>query len=301
MEWTTKKRKLDVVIVASSRLTQLKYTIDKFLKFAHFYGDFRFILHEDFVFPKESEKVIIWAEAQKDIFNKKDIHWHNPPIGLIDVTSYVLKLVETPFFFNLQDDWVFERPIEVDRILRLMEKINDLNLIVFAKHKIPKVKSGVKLHEFTFPKVDKGIVLTQYYTWSFIPAIWRTNFSRPICLRAMKTNKKRTAPARMTNTVRPAKMKYDVDYLRKHMGAFFYGGHGEWRWVRHIGEDARMEEWRLKNGKPGSEGIHQETNIMHLAPWIPFEHIPPIPNRNSEEIIKKELERRRGKKYDKQF
>jgi len=301
MEYTLEKRKMDILVIASSRLEQLKYTIDHFLKFAHFYGDYRFILHEDFVIPKESEKVIKWAENQKDIFKPENIHYHNPPLGLIGTTSYTLNLVKTPFFFNLQDDWIFERPIEIDRILRLMENVDDINLIVFAKHRIPKYKSNIKLTEFKFPEIDSGITLSQYSTWSFIPAIWRSSFSIPICLKAMKNKNKRTAPARMTNTIRTPDKKKDVEYLRKNMGAYFYGGHGEYRWVRHIGENARMEEWRIENGKPGKEGICQETNIMHLAPWIPFEHVPKIEGRNSKLIIENEIKRRKKKRANKTY
>jgi hypothetical protein len=43
---------IDVMIISSSRPKLLPYLIDSFNKYIHFHGKFRFIIHEDFVFPE---------------------------------------------------------------------------------------------------------------------------------------------------------------------------------------------------------------------------------------------------------
>jgi hypothetical protein len=56
---------LDVLIMASSRPQLIPYCLQSFERFVESQQTnikFRYLLHEDFVFPKESEKVIQWAK-----------------------------------------------------------------------------------------------------------------------------------------------------------------------------------------------------------------------------------------------
>jgi hypothetical protein len=61
------------------------------------------------------------------------------------------------------------------------------------------------------------------------------------------------------------------DHLLKNVGAFMYGGLGEYRWVRHTGNTWRMADWQVKNNN------YQPTGVLHWdfvnierdrAPWL---------------------------------
>jgi len=284
-KWNT-KRNCDVVISSSSRLELLKLTLKYFETNIHFHGNFRFILNEDYVIPKKSKKLVEWA-ANSGYFKKEDIYCNNPPLGLDKSIINLIDKVKTPFFIYLQDDWCFERPIELDKVIYMMEKVPQINNILFYKYKVPNTLSGISLKEYYFGQFPQHITL--HYTWEFIPGIWRYDFIKPIIKKAMK-KEQRTAPAKLTHYLRDPSKREDHDYLYNNMGVFMWGCHGEPRWVRHIGENERMESWRMgDDGKPGKENTCQESNVIYMAEWIPFNHIPKNPKRNSIRIIKKKL------------
>lgn len=279
----TKQRNLDVVITASSRPKLLKYTINYFLKFCYLWGNnFRFLINEDFVIPKESEKTIRWLNEKWEWKNKV-IFFHKKPLGLEQSLLLLMKEVKTPFFFYLQDDWVFERPVELDRILWIMENKPKMNLVFFNKHHNMAIyRKNIKQPEESFQGLDPHAKFCLFHSWSFLPGIWRTDFSLNKYEKALKTSKRETAPAKMTETIRSweemdrAMHSGNFSLFRDKVGSYIWGGHGERRFVRHIGEDHRMESWRLVNGKPGSEGVDQYKNWKTFgARWIPFDYIPP--------------------------
>lgn len=285
-KWNT-KRDCDVIITSSSRLELLKLTLEYFKNNIHFHGNFRFILNEDYVLPEKSKKLVKWAE-NSGYFEKKNIYCNNPPLGLVNGIISLINKVKTPFLIYLQDDWAFERPIELDKAIYMMEKIPQINNILFYKYKVPYAINGIHFREYYFRQFPQH--LTLYNAWEFIPGIWRRDFIKPIIKEAMKRKEQRTAPAKLTHYLRNPSKRGDYDFLFNNMGVFMWGAHGEPRWVRHIGENERMESWRMsENGVPGTENTCQENNIINMAEWIPFEHIPKIKGRNSVRLIKEKL------------
>lgn len=301
-DWNT-VRDCDVIITSSSRPELLKLTLDGMEKYIHFHGNFRFILNEDFVFPNESEKLVEWAR-KSGYFKEEDIIINRKPLGLEKALLNLMDRVKTPFCFHMQDDWVFERPIELDKVMYIMENIKEVNNILFYKARVPIVKDSVLMREYYFAQFPQFLTLD--YSWELMPGVWRTSFAKPMIKEAMtikvnrfrptQKNKFRTAPAKITNYLRPKSKRDDMDYLYHNMGVFFWGAWGEPRWCRHIGENARMEAWRLSGGQPGSENQPQENSaVTNMAKWIPFEHIPKIKGRNSIKIMK-EWMIKRGRK-----
>ncbi len=61
---------LDVVIISASRPKLLPYLMESFKSKIHFNWSTRIMLHEDFVYPDESEKLIDWAK-------KSNFFWWN--------------------------------------------------------------------------------------------------------------------------------------------------------------------------------------------------------------------------------
>jgi len=297
-DWNT-IRDCDVIITSSSRPELLKLTMHYLETYLCFHGNFRFILHEDFVIPKESEKLVKWAE-NSGYFKKEDIICNNPPVGLEQALVNLMKRAKSPFVLYMQDDWVFERPIELDKAMYIMEHVSKVNNILFYKLSIPHARKTVFFREYYFPQFPQYLTLNN--TWELMPGLWRTNFIKPVIIDAMRANNqrtcmKKTAPAKITFNLRNADKKDDMDFLYQNMGVFFWGQWGEPRYCRHIGENARMENWRMNNGKPGTENNPQENPaISNMARWIPFEHIPKIKGRNSIKIMQDIIERKNKKK-----
>jgi hypothetical protein len=65
----------------------------------------------------------------------------------------------------------------------------------------------------------------------------------------------------------------DVKYCEKNIGAYIYGQQGEHRYVRHLGNDWRMADWRLENGRPGGRH-HSNMDKPYMAPWLPYPKFP---------------------------
>ena len=287
-----KVRDCDVIITSSSRPELLELTLKYFEIYIHFYGNFRFILNEDFVLKDESKKLIEWAK-NSCYFKDEDIYSNDPPLGLDKSLISLIEKVNTPFCLYLQDDWVFERPIELDKAMYIMEHLNNVNNILFYKSTIPEMKDGVRHREYYFTQFPQHLTLS--YSWELMPGLWRTEFIKEKIYEAMKDKKRRTAPAKITHCLRPSEKRDDPDYLYDNMGVFYWGSWGEPRYCRHIGENARMESWRMtEDGKPGKENTTQENNaINNMARWIPFEHIPLIEGRNSVKIMKEAMLKRK--------
>ncbi len=247
-------KEIDVLVMSSSRPALIPYTINSFKRFvdSQCHCKLRYLLHEDFVFPESSNDVIKWA-VNSGVFDV--IEKHNPKIGLGPAMSYMFKKhIRTKYMFYLQDDWEFERTgIDLDRILWIMDRHPEINLILFNKYKNMGSYAGFSsvLREFD------GMKLKTYNGWSFIPGIWRMNFIR---------NKW------VTSKEKPeAYLNSHLD--KKNIGIYFYGGDGENRWVRHLGNSFRMAAWQLKNGKPGGSLNYEcreiETGGYYRAPWLP--------------------------------
>lgn len=295
-----KDAELDVLITASSRPQLLKPTVEYFHKFIHFEGKMRWILHEDFVYKEQSKETIKWAK-ESGYFD--EIYEDDPPLGLGVSIEEMLKKINTKFMFYLQDDWVFERPVDLDRIVYTMERDDKINCIHFNKYRNMPMVDGFKQKEMTL--TDAGLRVCIFHSWSLLPGVWRTDFvrdrwieprtNRPVAWftwqlgSGIKRRGKmiKNFEARLNNRksdiYKETKGKWEnvpsdeevYKYLQENVGVYLYGHLGDPRYIRHIGEDLRMEHWRRKDGKPGIEGASQERNAgRYMAPWLTFERIP---------------------------
>ena len=92
--------KIDVLVMASSRPDLLKITCEKFKEYITFRDGFRWMIHEDFVYPEESKKSVEYALNNFDIVESS-----LPKIGVGYAMDKMFKSVESDYLFYLQDDW----------------------------------------------------------------------------------------------------------------------------------------------------------------------------------------------------
>jgi hypothetical protein len=217
------------------------------------------MIHEDFVYPEQSRKSLEYAKWF-DVIEKS-----HPRIGLGLAMDKMFKLVETDYLFYLQDDWEFERPIELNRLIWTMEKYTKINCITFNK----QVNSPNLQHEdFRGAEYDfDGLQLSIYPGWQFLPGIWRMSKVREKWQYKVKHPEGHWQKQFGDNK----KRVNDINYLENEIGAYFLGRLNEYRYVRHIGNTWRMAEWQLQNNnyKPSGKRHWDFANLERdRAPWL---------------------------------
>lgn len=248
---------IDVLMTASSRPLLMPYCVESFKRFIFTGRKMRWILHEDFIFPEESKKVVNWA---KDHFD--EIHTTNPAQGLGKAFSNMIPKIKSKYLLYIQEDWILERPIDVDRIIWTMDNHNELNCITFHKYKIDTTSGGFRCDEYNF----SGLELCVYNGWSFLPGVWRVSKFKE---HWEKTGNVEVRPESVFNKTFPGRLTADKEWVQKNMGTYFYGKRGTPRFVCHQGYNWRMAKWQLVDGKPGGDVRDYDKNDKHRAPWVP--------------------------------
>lgn len=250
------KREIDIIITASSRPELVDYCITALKNKMYYLGKVRFIFHEDFVFPKKSEIVI----EQIKKYNIDLVLQTNPAEGLGSALMKVLSEVKTKYCFYLQEDWEFERVFDLDQIVWAMESDKTINSVIFNKNRTYPNQMGFQMKEYL---LNSNLRLCSSPGWFLLPAVWRTEFVRD----RWRVQKGRPEGS-FTKGFGTHEQRKDPEYSAKHMGSYFYGGLGEYRYVRHLGDSWRMAHWRLEKGEPGGTDVEMGCIKNTRAPWL---------------------------------
>jgi hypothetical protein len=224
------------------------------------------MIHEDFVYPELSKQTVKFA---KDCLAPEFevVESSLPKIGVGHAMDKMFKLVESDYVFYMQDDWEFERPVELDRLIWTMENHKRINCVTFNKCKNMKPLEGFDIKDEDKEYDYDGLKLCIYPGWFFLPGLWR-----------MSKIREKWSPRK----VRPEghwqnqfgdhwKRVKDIKHLEENVGAYMYGGMGEYRYVRHIGSTWRMADWQLKTNNFKPTGC-RHWDFMNLkrdrAPWL---------------------------------
>ena len=253
---------IDLMIFGSSRPKLLEYTYQSFKKMIEDISSNTNIhkkMHEDYVFSDESIQSIKYAKSKGF-----DVTVSQPFKGLGNGMKHmILNKAESPYIFYLQDDWEFERPVDIDRILWIMDKNPKIHCVTFNKYRNMKPIQDFEDKEYDFD----GQKMCIYNGWQFLPGIWRTAFIQPLWL--LHGTRKERPEGYWQNILGSHEQRLSHKWLEETVGAYMYGGMGEYRYVRHIGGTWRMAEWRRKDGY-GSGEVHWD--FMNLkrdrAPWL---------------------------------
>jgi hypothetical protein len=226
-------------------------------------------VHEDHVFPAETQRVIEYCEDLKSKGEIDVFDYDKPAKGLAwTLEHYLTRRLDSKYTFYLQEDWEFERPIDIDKITYIMDKNDDINLIFFNK-----IRNNGVINKQKQEQVDyEGYPFCVYHAWTFLPGIWRTDFVKKKWPKGVAFKPE----AAFTNRFGPHEKRTPIGYCRENIGAYIYGGTGEHRYIRHLGNDWRMAKWQLK-GKDkvrpgGNHGEHMD--LPYMAPWVPYPNRP---------------------------
>ena len=169
---------LDVIVTSTCRKT-IKRTIESFLEHFQFSNGFNFIVHVDVMQPEN----IKWMKNLFSNYEITDIYFNNNLKGHSNAINYLIQKIEAPYYFHLEDDWVFLQKINLDQLIDLMKTYHEIDHIRFNKEKIqPKAwlyhLSPDPKNKLLLPKQQcniNGIDLVKTHVWSFNPSIARTS------------------------------------------------------------------------------------------------------------------------------
>lgn len=270
MQEYIKMSNLEVFITSSSRPQLWPFFWESVRKMCIMREWPRVRVHEDFVLPDKSREVEKYVKNQPDIH---DFYKSESRVGLGRVLTRFLKgpAFKSKYVLYLQEDWEFERPIDIDKIIWIMDQNPKMNLVFFNKIRNNAVINKQRQTQHTF----SGYPFCLYHSWTFLPGIWRVNFVRQKMFEIggsfspMKPEGHFTTSAFGSHDARENE-KYCIDKI----GAWIYGKTGEHRYVRHLGNDWRMAEWQMTNGKPGGNHNSKTMDLKYMAPWVPYPERP---------------------------
>lgn len=261
MTFQNKKYDIDVTVFGSSRPQLIPSMWEWFRKMVIFRGKMRVLWNEDCVFPGQSEKVIKIVQKMKDV---DKFFVRKPKIGLGRSMDEVFKHVKSKYILYLQEDWIFERPIDLDRIIWTMDENPEINCIFFHKIQNRRSLNGIAQPEFNYD----GLRLCLYHGWPFLPGVWRMSK-----VRKHWEMREHRPEGNFTQQLGTHEQRSNVKYLRNNVGCYMYGPHGDWRYVRHIGNDWRMADWRLEGRNlksPGGRHNARTMDFAYMAPWTSY-------------------------------
>lgn len=239
---------IPVLITSSSRFLPLKVQMLSFIDKAKLNGNFIFYLNEDVIQERtvESNSLVQWAK-KSNIFKK--IFVNNPNEGRGSALNRMRKFAEGyKYIFYLEDDWEFLRYINVNSILNLMDKHEDINQIGFHNRHQKRIFTSYQFHyNYKDYNIDgHDLILSE--RWGFSPSIWRTSFILPHWEFPSKYAGKwiqNKFKSNYENQTKEINFETYQDFLKKSLGAYYYGKLGgnmfEYAPTYHLCPDIRND------------------------------------------------------------
>lgn len=231
---------LDVIITSTCRKT-IEITLKSFMKNVYCSGGFRFIVNVDVRNSSYQDRLVNFLCSQG--INHVRI---NPVLkgrlgSHMDAINYLAGAIESPYYFHLEDDWVFLCKIDLDPILNLMGVRSNVHHIRFNKERTREATWLYHLSDIDAPEYQKasrnvnmgGLGLVETCVWSFNPSLGRT-----------ETLKKLTPLHGGGNPEKQLCSKYDQLCLGGDYGTYIYGNIGDPAMVKDIGRDPFREYYR---------------------------------------------------------
>lgn len=165
---------MDIFITGSSRPSVYPIFWESFNKMVKMESVSKITVYEDVILPKESVEVRRYIEPKVDVY----IETRFKRLGYI--FNEILKNVNTKYFLYLQEDWKFLKPIDIDKLIKIMDDNPFIKQIWFPKFIMEKHWESLTGEILTL----KETILTEWQgnkndsssSWAFLPHIVRTDF-----------------------------------------------------------------------------------------------------------------------------
>jgi hypothetical protein len=172
---------IDVIVTSTCR-RQFETTYASFMKNVKYSQGFRFIIHVD-VLEKNKRYLPGLLEFLKRN-NISDVNINTGKHSFAGAVNYLFKKLQSEYYFHLEDDWLFLKPIDLNAVIEAMEKNNNIHSIRFSKERIKKPDCRMKKYlaeknePYLLPGREiniGGIGLIETSIWSLNPHIARTS------------------------------------------------------------------------------------------------------------------------------
>lgn len=157
---------IDVLVTSSSRFEHFKRTIKSFLDKVKNKDGYRLHLHEDVNHVAESESILHWS---KDVF--ETVLTTEPHKGRAAALKKLKNCVKSTYFFHLEQDWEFIKPVDLGLLISFMRKNVKANQLAFHTYRHPVGQNWEN-------KVADGITFWRSKYWHMSPALWRGSFAK---------------------------------------------------------------------------------------------------------------------------
>lgn len=170
---------MDILITSASRDLCLKKEIKSLNKFIQYEGEINIHLHEDVIPEREenSKKLIKWAN-ESGYF--KTILISNPRKGRGTALNKLKEYAKSEYIIYLEEDWEFIKEINLDYLLLIMDKYEQINQICFYHKELFYVeKPGGPNDKNIFEYINRRFDNCNLFVsdrWNWLPAIWRTSW-----------------------------------------------------------------------------------------------------------------------------
>jgi len=161
---------INVLINSCARPDILETSITTFRKYIKTSHTLKYIILEDKVHDIERQKLgRNWLEKNKDLFD--EIHYSERRLGPGFFFAPIVKLCNTEFFFHLEDDNRFFMDIEIDPLINIMKKYNNILEIILRRGKTDPRNNPIEF-------VIDGLDLTEFDLFSVATGIFNTSLVR---------------------------------------------------------------------------------------------------------------------------
>ncbi|MBU4312580.1 MAG: hypothetical protein KJ706_07675 [Candidatus Omnitrophica bacterium] len=172
---------IDVIVTSICR-KQFETTYASFMKNVRYDKGFRFIIHID-VLEKNKSYLPRLLEFLK--YNRiSDININKERHTFANAVNHLFKNLQSEYYFHLEDDWVFLKPIDLTAIIRVMKDNENIHNIRFSKQEIKRPSNRMKKNLarrnelYLLPGEEiyiDGLDLIKSNIWSLNPHVARTS------------------------------------------------------------------------------------------------------------------------------
>jgi hypothetical protein len=175
---------LDILINSCARPDVLQKSIITFKKYIKSKHKFRYIILEDKVEDiKRQELGRTWIEKNSNLFD--EIHYSYKKMGPGFFFAPIVKLCQTPYFFHLEDDNEFIFDIDIDPILEVMMRYENIAAITLRR------RSWVDPRNNPVDVTIDGMELTRSDIYSVATGLFNTSVAKCIIDKAGWNNQLR--------------------------------------------------------------------------------------------------------------
>jgi hypothetical protein len=217
------------VIVTSTCRKQFEITYASFIKNVKYSRGFRFIIHVDVL-----EKNKRYLPALQEFLKRNsitDVYINKGEHSFAGAVNYLFKKLESEYYFHLEDDWLFLKPIDLDAIIEVMKNNKNMHSVIFSRERIKKPDHRMK--EFLAKKNDiyllpgrevnlGGMNFVESNIWSLNPHVARSETAKQLLDIPIDINPEAFLSGRYFSVFTPP-------------GLYNYGGYGDLPCVRDIG------------------------------------------------------------------